>query len=64
VKEKKFKSLPQKNKNNGKTIIKMQSNRVYGKNWLYSGKSKNYPQLLDIRYEKDYKLQKKKNKKN
>tara|TARA_R100000008_G_C3509305_1_gene127961 strand:- start:307 stop:498 length:192 start_codon:yes stop_codon:yes gene_type:complete len=63
MKEKEFKSLPQKDNNNGKTLRKMQSNRVYGKDWLYSGKSKNYPQLLDIRYEKDYKLQKK-NKKN
>ena len=60
MKEKKFKKLPLKDSSN----IKMKSNnRVYGKNWLYSGKSKNYPELLDIRYEKDYKLQKK-NKKN
>ena len=37
-------------------IKQVKSNRVHGENWLYSGESKNYPQLLDIRYEKDYKL--------
>ena len=31
--------------------------RVYGKDWLFSGQSKNFPRLLDIRYEKDLKLQ-------
>ena len=32
-------------------------NRVYGKDWLFSGQSKGFPKLLDIRYEKDLKLQ-------
>ena len=31
--------------------------RVYGKDWLFSGQSKGFPNLLDIRYEKDLKLQ-------
>ena len=45
--------------------VKTKSNRVYGKDWLFSGQSKNFPRLLDIRYEKDLKLQKssRKNKK-
>ena len=39
--------------------------KVYGKDWLFSGQSKNFPKILDIRYEKDLKLQKssRKNKK-
>ena len=32
-------------------------NRVYGKDWLFSGQSKGFPKLLDVRYEKDLKLQ-------
>ena len=56
MKEKKFKELPLKDSSS----IKMQSNnRAYGEDWLYTGKSKNYPELLDIRYEKDYKTYKK-----
>ena len=42
--------------------VKTKSNRVYGKDWIFSGQSKNFPKLLDIRYEKDLKLQKKKRK--
>tara|TARA_R100001463_G_scaffold23085_2_gene55273 strand:- start:247 stop:423 length:177 start_codon:yes stop_codon:yes gene_type:complete len=45
-------------------IKQVKSNRVHGENWLYSGQSKNYPQLLDIRYEKDYKLSQKSKKLN
>ena len=45
-----------------KKEIKTKSNRVYGKDWIFSGQSKNFPKLLDIRYEKDLKLQKKKRK--
>ena len=37
--------------------VKTKPNRVYGKDWLFSGQSKNFPRLLDIRYEKDLKLQ-------
>ena len=37
-------------------IKQIQQNRVFGKDWQFSGESKNFPQLLDIRYEKDYKL--------
>ena len=37
-------------------IKQIQQNRVIGKDWQFSGESKNFPQLLDIRYEKDYKL--------
>ena len=37
--------------------VKTKPNRVYGKDWLFSGQSKNFPKLLDIRYEKDLKLQ-------
>jgi hypothetical protein len=40
-----------------KKEIKTKSNRVYGKDWIFSGQSKNFPRLLDIRYEKDLKLQ-------
>jgi hypothetical protein len=40
-----------------KKEIKIKSNRVYGKDWIFSGQSKNFPRLLDIRYEKDLKLQ-------
>ena len=47
MEEKKFKSLKQKGQN-----------RVYGKDWLFSGQSKGFPNTLDIRYEKDLKLQK------
>ena len=46
MEEKKFKSLKQKGQN-----------RVYGKDWLFSGQSKGFPKTLDIRYEKDLKLQ-------
>ena len=42
--------------------VKTKSNRVYGKDWIFSGQSKNFPKLLDIRYEKDLKLQKNKRK--
>ena len=42
--------------------VKTKSYRVYGKDWIFSGQSKNFPKLLDIRYEKDLKLQKKKRK--
>ena len=31
--------------------------RIYGKDWIFSGQSKGFPRLLDIRYEKDLKLQ-------
>ena len=37
--------------------VKTKPNRVYGKDWLFSGQSKGFPKLLDIRYEKDLKLQ-------
>ena len=37
--------------------------KVYGKDWLFSGQSKNFPNLLDIRYEKDLKLQESQKKK-
>ena len=46
MEEKKFKSLKQKGQN-----------RVYGKDWLFSGQSKGFPNTLDIRYKKDLKLQ-------
>jgi len=46
MEEKKFKSLKQKGQN-----------RVYGKDWIFSGQSKGFPNTLDIRYEKDLKLQ-------
>ena len=41
-----------------KKEIKTKSNRVYGKDWIFSGQSKGFPNTLDIRYEKDLKLQK------
>ena len=41
-----------------KKEIKIKSNRVYGKDWIFSGQSKGFPNTLDIRYEKDLKLQK------
>ena len=37
--------------------------KVYGKDWLFSGQSKNFPKLLDIRYEKDLKFQESQKKK-
>jgi hypothetical protein len=37
--------------------VRTKPNRVHGKDWLFSGQSKNFPRLLDIRYEKDLKLQ-------
>ena len=40
-----------------KKKVRTKPNRVYGKDWLFSGQSKNFPNLLDIRYEKDLKLQ-------
>ena len=40
--------------------VKTKSNRIYGKDWIFSGQSKNFPKLLDIRYEKDFRLQKNK----
>ena len=43
--------------------VKTKSNRVYGKDWIFSGQSKNFPKLLDIRYEKDLKLQERQKKK-
>ena len=52
MEEKKFKSLKQKGQN-----------RVYGKDWLFSGQSKGFPNTLDIRYKKDLKLQKSSRKK-
>jgi len=40
-----------------KKEIKTKSNRVYGKDWIFSGQSKGFPNTLDIRYKKDLKLQ-------
>ena len=40
-----------------KKEIKIKSNRVYGKDWIFSGQSKGFPNTLDIRYKKDLKLQ-------
>ena len=40
-----------------KKEIKIKPKRIYGKDWIFSGQSKNFPRLLDIRYEKDLKLQ-------
>ena len=37
--------------------VRTKPNRVYGKDWLFSGQSKGFPKLLDVRYEKDFKLQ-------
>ena len=37
--------------------------KVYGKDWLFSGQSKGFPNTLDIRYEKDLKLKHKKRRK-
>mgnify|MGYP003146089595 CR=1 FL=1 len=46
-----------------KKKVRTKPNRVYGKDWLFSGQSKNFPNLLDIRYEKDLKLQESQKKK-
>ena len=46
-----------------KKEIKIKSNRVYGKDWIFSGQSKGFPNTLDIRYKKDLKLQKSSRKK-
>jgi hypothetical protein len=43
--------------------VRTKPNRVYGKDWLFSGQSKGFPKLLDIRYEKDLKFQKSQKKK-
>ena len=40
-----------------KKEIKIKPKRIYGKDWIFSGQSKNFPRLLDVRYEKDLKLQ-------
>ena len=42
---------------------KIKSNRVYGKDWIFSGQSKGFPNTLDIRYKKDLKLQESQKKK-
>jgi hypothetical protein len=46
-----------------KKEVRTKPNRVYGKDWLFSGQSKGFPKLLDIRYEKDLKFQKSQKKK-
>ena len=46
-----------------KKEIKIKSNRVYGKDWIFSGQSKGFPNTLDIRYKKDLKLQESQKKK-
>ena len=50
--------MKQKHKPEVKVKPKKETNvKVYGKDWLFSGQSKGFPKLLDIRYEKDLKLQ-------
>ena len=46
-----------------KKEVRTKPNKVYGKDWLFSGQSKGFPKLLDIRYEKDLKFQKSQKKK-
>ena len=56
--------MEQKYKPEVKVKPKKEANmKVYGKDWLFSGQSKNFPNLLDIRYEKDLKLQESQKKK-
>ena len=40
-----------------KKEIKIKPKRIYGKDWIFSGQSKGFPNTLDIRYKKDLKLQ-------
>ena len=56
--------MEQKRKPEVKVKPKKETNvKVYGKDWLFSGQSKNFPKLLDIRYEEDLKFQKSQKKK-
>ena len=56
--------MEQKPKKKIKVKPKKEANvKVYGKDWLFSGQSKNFPKLLDIRYEKDLKFQESQKKK-
>ena len=46
-----------------KKEIKIKPKRIYGKDWIFSGQSKGFPNTLDIRYKKDLKLQESQKKK-